>query len=151
MARWNGAGGGNSSDWNIRALASFLNKRADTQKKAMSAPSRLHARQAGKHSPLSLSFLCNDDEDVEMRQDSDVESTDSRRSTYSDIEEDQFLSKDERDRFFNVTLPKMQALALRLPELVKKPIPFLEQQEDSAVTLQQEQVPFPSCPVRLND
>jgi hypothetical protein len=54
--------------------------------------------------------------------------------------EDQFLSREERDRFFKVILPGMQQLALRLPELVKRPIPFLKQQQDSAVTLSQEQV-----------
>lgn len=59
-----------------------------------------------------------------------------------DTAEDQFLSREERDRFFKVILPGMQQLALRLPELVKRPIPFLKQQQDSAVTLSQEQVPF---------
>lgn len=52
----------------------------------------------------------------------------------------QFLSPAERTRFFDVILPRMQALALRLPELIKKPIPFLKQQEDSAITLSQEQI-----------
>ncbi|KAG0297684.1 hypothetical protein BGZ96_005348 [Linnemannia gamsii] len=52
----------------------------------------------------------------------------------------QFLSTEERQYFFDVTLPRMQALALRLPELVPKPIPFLKQQQDSAVTLSQEQI-----------
>jgi len=52
----------------------------------------------------------------------------------------QYLSSQERARFFDVILPKMQALALRLPELVHKPIPFLMQQKDSAVTLSQEQI-----------
>lgn len=52
----------------------------------------------------------------------------------------QFLSPQERTRFFDVILPKMQALALRLPELVLKPIPFLMQQQDSALTLSQEQI-----------
>lgn len=60
--------------------------------------------------------------------------------------EDQFLSREERDRFFKVILPGMQQLALRLPELVKRPIPFLKQQHDSAVTLSQEQVPFTFIP-----
>ncbi|KAG9064722.1 hypothetical protein KI688_002981 [Linnemannia hyalina] len=52
----------------------------------------------------------------------------------------QFLSTEERQYFFDVTLPRMQALALRLPELITKPIPFLKQQQDSAVTLSQEQI-----------
>ncbi|KAG0250174.1 hypothetical protein BG011_008594 [Mortierella polycephala] len=52
----------------------------------------------------------------------------------------QFLSPKERKYFFDVTLPRMQALALRLPELIKKPIPFLKQQQDAAVTLSQEQI-----------
>ncbi|KAG0054671.1 hypothetical protein BGZ83_010691 [Gryganskiella cystojenkinii] len=52
----------------------------------------------------------------------------------------QFLSSEERTRFFDVILPRIQALALRLPELVPKPIPFLRQQQDSAVTLSQEQI-----------
>ncbi|GJJ67697.1 poly(ADP-ribose) glycohydrolase [Entomortierella parvispora] len=52
----------------------------------------------------------------------------------------QYLSLQERTRFFDVILPRMQALALRLPELVHKPIPFLMQQQDSAITLSQEQI-----------
>jgi len=143
MARWNG-GGGSSSDWNIRALSAFLNKRADTQTTATSS-SQFHARRAGNHSPLSLSFLNDREENLEEnleRQESDVESNEGLNSKYSDNDEDegQFLSKEERTRFFDVILPRMQALALRLPELVKKPIPFLDQQVDSAVTLGQEQV-----------
>lgn len=138
MARWNG-GGGRSSDWNIRALSAFLNKRADTQTTASS--SLLHARRAGSHSPLSLSFL-NDREENFGRQEGDTESNDDRDSKASDSDDDegQFLSKEERARFFDVILPRMQALALRLPELVKKPIPFLDQQVDSALTLRQDQV-----------
>ncbi|KAF9185691.1 hypothetical protein BGZ50_002914 [Haplosporangium sp. Z 11] len=52
----------------------------------------------------------------------------------------QFLNAEERKYFFDVTLPRMQTLALRLPELIKKPIPFLKQQQDAAVTLSQEQI-----------
>ena len=131
-----------------------------------STPS-LHARNAGRHSPLSMSFLggdepspipmSEDEEDMEKNgenghdfpatqppesddDESGVAAVADTTSQDSDIEDDQFLSKEERDRFFNIVLPRMQALALRLPELVKKPIPFLNQQEDSAVTLRQEQV-----------
>ncbi|KAF9909962.1 hypothetical protein BX616_011007 [Lobosporangium transversale] len=57
-----------------------------------------------------------------------------------EIEEADFLSKNERERFFKVILPKMQELVLRLPELIKKPIPLLKQQEDLAITLSQEQI-----------
>ncbi|GJJ69885.1 poly(ADP-ribose) glycohydrolase [Entomortierella parvispora] len=137
MARWNG-GGGNSSDWNIRALSVFLNRRADSQKTATSS-SQFHARRAGNHGPMSLSFLNNPEENSDQRE-SDIESNDGSNLSDIDDDEGQFLSEEERTRFFDVVLPKMQALALRLPELVKKPIPFLDQQVDSAVTLRQEQI-----------
>ncbi|KAF9563394.1 hypothetical protein EC968_004872 [Mortierella alpina] len=52
----------------------------------------------------------------------------------------QFFSAVERQHFFDVTLPRMQALALRLPELIPKKIPFLTRQKDSAITLSQEQI-----------
>eukprot|EP00118_Oscarella_pearsei_P008777 m.46863 g.46863 ORF g.46863 m.46863 type:complete len:618 (+) comp33742_c0_seq2:56-1909(+) len=45
-----------------------------------------------------------------------------------------------RDIFFQKTLPAMARLALRLPELIKHPIPLLEQQKDHRITMTQEQI-----------
>lgn len=79
--------------------------------------------------------------DGDMCMNEDKKTTSERDYYHTQVLTDtQFLSPTERDQFFKVLLPKIQELALRLPELVRKPIPFLKQQQDSAITLSQEQV-----------
>ncbi|XP_062510485.1 poly(ADP-ribose) glycohydrolase-like isoform X2 [Corticium candelabrum] len=46
----------------------------------------------------------------------------------------------ERVTFFQVTLPAMVVMALRLPELITHPIPLLKQQECTFITMSQEQI-----------
>ncbi|BFZ02721.1 hypothetical protein BsWGS_05759 [Bradybaena similaris] len=50
------------------------------------------------------------------------------------------LTKEEYNRFFNVTLPGIQALALQLPYLFKEPLLILKKQTNQEVTLSQHQV-----------
>lgn len=120
-----------SASWNISALEDFLDSRATT----------------GVAATISLSGSTNmtppqmvgPDGDICMNEDKNI--TSERDYYHTQVLTDtQFLSPTERDRFFKVLLPKIQELALRLPELVRKPIPFLKQQQDSAITLSQEQV-----------
>ncbi|KAF9116171.1 hypothetical protein BGX27_004511 [Mortierella sp. AM989] len=124
------------------ALETFLNQKADRQ--LSSSTSLRSSSEAWRQAERSGSMEREMDED--WPQDEDVEMTeDFDRSNPSsdddaDIAETDFLNNEERDRFFKIILPKMQALALQLPELVKKPIPLLKQQEDSAITLSQEQI-----------
>ncbi|KAF9570384.1 hypothetical protein EC968_001838 [Mortierella alpina] len=146
MALWNE---GDDAAWNTHALEAFLNKKADRQ--TLSDQSRARGRH-GYDSPLAGLEDSEPDEDPESQewdrdQDGDIKMSSApdipeNENYYHNAEtaEDQFLDRDERTRFFNVVLPRMQALALRLPGLVKKPIPFLKEQEDSAVTLNQEQI-----------
>ncbi|KAF9173035.1 hypothetical protein BGX20_004260 [Mortierella sp. AD010] len=120
------------------ALEAFLDLKAN--RPPLSSASR---RPVNQHMEDS-SFMEIDTED-DWRQDEDMESDDFDRSNPGsdedrEIAEADFLSKEERDHFFDSVLPKMQALALQLPELVKKPIPLLKQQHDSAITLSQEQI-----------
>ncbi|KAF9349761.1 hypothetical protein BGX26_011983 [Mortierella sp. AD094] len=122
------------------ALEAFLDLKAN--RPSSSATSRRPVSNASRQVEDS-SFMEIDTEE-DWRQDEDMESEDFGRSNPGsdddhDIAEADFLSKEERDRFFDTVLPKMQALALQLPELVKKPIPLLKQQQDSAITLSQEQ------------
>ncbi|KAG0374442.1 hypothetical protein BGX24_010407 [Mortierella sp. AD032] len=152
LSRWNE---GDPREWNIDALEAFLNVRADrnvpttatsTSTSTTSSPDRRLRGDADE------GFM-DDGGDVIMGDRNDhredgtstpLKASASRPSVRWDhneaTAEDQFLSREERDRFFNVILPGMQQLALRLPELVKRPIPFLKQQQDSAVTLSQEQL-----------
>ncbi|KFH70804.1 hypothetical protein MVEG_03652 [Podila verticillata NRRL 6337] len=128
MLQWNE---GDSASWNISALEDFLDSRATTEVAAA----------------LSLSGSANTtpprmvEPDGDMRMNEDNKATSNCDYYHTQVLTDaQFLSPTERDRFFKVVLPKIQELALRLPELVRKPIPFLKQQQDSAVTLSQEQI-----------
>lgn len=127
MLQWNE---GESASWNISALEDFLDSRATT----------------GVAAAISLSGSANMtpprmvEPDGDMRMNEDKATSDCDYYHTQVLTDAQFLSPTERDRFFNVVLPKIQELALRLPELVRKPIPFLKQQQDSAVTLSQEQV-----------
>ncbi|CAO3564109.1 unnamed protein product [Mortierella alpina] len=146
MALWNE---GDDATWNTNALEAFLDRKAERQ------PLSEHSRARGRHgydSPLAGLEDSEPDEDAEPQgsdrdRDGDINMSSvpaipESENYYHNEEtaEDQFLDREERTRFFNVILPKMQALALRLPELVKKPIPFLKEQVDSAVTLSQEQI-----------
>ncbi|KAG0249802.1 hypothetical protein BG011_008923 [Mortierella polycephala] len=133
MALWNE---GEDSGWNTNALDAFLNQKADRS----TPTSRHNAHRYEYDSPL---------EDRAIDGDTSMDEASGRGRHYDssdnfyhneDAAEDQFLNKEERDRFFKVILPKMQELALRLPELVMKPIPFLKQQQDAAITLSQEQI-----------
>lgn len=49
-----------------------------------------------------------------------------------------YLTVDETKKFFNETLPQMQKLALRLPNLCLKPIPLLKKGKNAEITLSQE-------------
>lgn len=51
-----------------------------------------------------------------------------------------FLSVEECNKFFNITLPKMMDLALQLPTLVTHAIPLLRKQQDYSITLTQQQI-----------
>ncbi|KAG0223863.1 hypothetical protein BGW42_005507, partial [Actinomortierella wolfii] len=68
----------------------------------------------------------------------------------ADDEGHMYLSKKETIHFFDVVLPRMQQLALRMPELIKVPIPLLSQQQDSAITLSQEQIACLLCHAFFN-
>lgn len=148
MALWNE---GDDAAWNINALEAFLNRKANRQ--TLSDRSRARGSY-GYDSPLAGLEDSELDEDSESQgldhdRDGDINMSsapviEEHENYYHNAEtaEDQFLNKEERARFFNVLLPKMQVLALRLPELVKKPIPFLKEQENSAITLSQEQVSY---------
>ncbi|KAF9353265.1 hypothetical protein BGX26_008974 [Mortierella sp. AD094] len=152
MLRWNP---GKRNGWNINALDAFLNNRSAEDDERL---------QQGTHSDDFLDIAeqelqdALDSEDYGSNSDYDGDSPLQKRQEAVEPVQDQggiaasggdaagvplksqFLSTQERQYFFDVTLPRMQALALRLPELVKKPIPFLEMQKDSAVTLSQEQI-----------
>ncbi len=51
-----------------------------------------------------------------------------------------YLHHEERARFFSHTLPKMQSLALKLPTIVTKPIPFLPQNSNMSITMSKYQI-----------
>ncbi|KAF9169213.1 hypothetical protein BGX21_010826 [Mortierella sp. AD011] len=146
---------GKRNGWNINALDAFLNNRSAEDDERI---------QQGTHSDVVLDpaeqkaqgeldsddYGTNSDYDdgpsLQKGQDL-VDPTESEEGIAASGGgaaggplKSQFLSTQERQHFFDVTLPRMQALALRLPELVKKPIPFLKMQKDSAVTLSQEQI-----------
>ncbi|KAF9958634.1 hypothetical protein BGZ65_001293, partial [Modicella reniformis] len=147
MGRWNS---GDAQEWVLNGLKAFLNQKAD---RPISSDSRIRSR--GYDSPLaalsdfepddSLEKDIDYDEDITMAEEEEEEEnkmTNSNNDSDSatSIAEADFFNKEERDRFFTTILPKMQALALRLPELIRKPIPLMKQQQDLAVTLNQEQI-----------
>ncbi|KAG0308251.1 hypothetical protein BGZ98_008511 [Dissophora globulifera] len=159
MLRWNRD---KESVWNINALDAFLNTRATDEENDLYAHlcgvvdhGEIHGSQealdsdeyqsndseAENHDLLndesSQSQLLQQQQQRQERQ--QAQNVSGNVKTVGGLKS-QFLSSDERSHFFEVTLPRMQALALRLPELVKKPIPFLKQQQDSAITLSQEQI-----------
>ncbi|KAF9913296.1 hypothetical protein EC991_000058 [Linnemannia zychae] len=151
LSQWNE---GDPRGWNIDALDAFLNKKADRDVSATTTPTSNsttstpngHLKEDIEERPVS------DGEDVVMDDnngrgqdestplDTSADRPFPRWDHNEATAEDQFLSREERDRFFNIILPGIQQLALRLPELVKRPIPLLKQQQDSAVTLSQEQI-----------
>ncbi|XP_059178130.1 poly(ADP-ribose) glycohydrolase-like [Physella acuta] len=49
------------------------------------------------------------------------------------------MKEEKRDTFFEEVLPKIQNLALRLPELFKKSVPLLKQRQSRKITMSQEQ------------
>ncbi|KAG0213815.1 hypothetical protein BGX28_003489 [Mortierella sp. GBA30] len=147
MALWNE---GDDTTRNTRALDAFLNNKADRQLSEQFSNRNCN----GYDSPLAgledpePDEKDQDEQDTNQNPDCDVgmksSPEDVSMESYDhniDAAEDQFLNREERDRFFNEILPRMQGLALRLPDLIKKPIPFLREQEDSAITLSQEQAP----------
>ncbi|KAF8924154.1 hypothetical protein BGZ58_002106 [Dissophora ornata] len=152
MLRWNK---GKQNGWNINALDAFLNNRSiEEYDRAQGAHSdvvldddELRAAQAALESDEYLSN--NSEAEGFDHQDEVPQQQPLHQHSQGDaggIEpsggplKSQFLSREEREHFFDVILPRMQALALRLPELITKPIPFLKQQQDAAVTLSQEQI-----------
>ncbi|KAK3846535.1 MAG: hypothetical protein J3R72DRAFT_242329 [Linnemannia gamsii] len=164
MLQWNK---GKQNGWNISALDAFINTRsADLPQEGTGAHSdslldsdeqQIQAARAAQSSSdedeydFGRSSPHHDQEGNSLDQKQGVHPFDSGDNTGTGVEagvgagaggplKSQFLSTEERQYFFDVTLPRMQALALRLPELVPKPIPFLKQQQDSAVTLSQEQI-----------
>ncbi|KAF8927394.1 hypothetical protein BGZ58_010422, partial [Dissophora ornata] len=146
MARWNG---GDYCQWNAEVLKLFIDQKANrTMHHARRRKGGL-GRTTGGLSDAENSGLQGSGEeelDSDIDEDALLDETSARfkamGSGDDDVEVDEadFLNNEERERFFKVILPNMQELALRLPELVKKPIPFLKQQQDSAITLSQEQI-----------
>ncbi|KAF8948509.1 hypothetical protein BGZ47_004473 [Haplosporangium gracile] len=159
LSRWNE---GDPQGWNIDALEAFLNRKADrdvpikttSTSTSTSVTSTPEVGRFQDDSGRAEERLIDESDDIIM---SDINDHGDNGGTITppapsashpflrwdhneETAEDQFLSREERDRFFKVILPGMQQLALRLPELVKRPIPFLKQQQDSAVTLSQEQI-----------
>ncbi|KAF8970756.1 hypothetical protein BGZ46_010400, partial [Entomortierella lignicola] len=140
MARWNEG----TDDYHAiftNALEAFLNQKAD---RLLSTSSKRRTsfragQQIDDSSFMEVDTEKNWDQDEKMDDDDFIRSDDDIDEKI-DSDEADFLTKEERDRFFKTILPKMQALALQLPELVKKPIPLLKQQQDSAITLSQEQI-----------
>ncbi|KAF9435556.1 hypothetical protein BGZ76_006053 [Entomortierella beljakovae] len=152
MLGWNP---GKRNGWNMNALDAFLNNRSmeedERAQQGNSSDVALDPADQAAQEKLLESDYGSNYSDVEYddgtTQPGEDQSTDSVQQetgikAYGTGEplKSQFLSYQERQYFFDVVLPRMQALALRLPELVKKPIPFLKQQQDSAVTLSQEQI-----------
>ncbi|KAF9093268.1 hypothetical protein BGX23_003495 [Mortierella sp. AD031] len=161
MLQWNK---GKQNGWNINALDAFLNIRsADLPQEGSGAhsDSLLDPTEQQIQAARAAQSSCSDDDYDDGGQfeerlspyqkggDSDQEQGhqqqyheggDTTATGTGGPLKSQFLSTEERQYFFDVTLPRMQALALRLPELIPKPIPFLKQQQDSAVTLSQEQI-----------
>ncbi|KAG0354158.1 hypothetical protein BG005_006699 [Podila minutissima] len=141
ILRWNKA---KEVGWNFNALNAFLNHRTDAELVAQ-AERIIDATTPAMESldPMTEAMTnivipkynvsASEDEDEQHQPQAPVASPYISPAS-------QFLSPAERTRFFDVILPRMQALALRLPELIKKPIPFLKQQQDSAITLSQEQI-----------
>lgn len=136
MIQWNES---DPTNWNISALEDFLDSRTVTGV-AVSMPDIANMTPPRKVGP---------DGDMCMNEDKNVATESDYYHTQAPTDV-QFLSPAERDQFFNVLLPKIQKLALRLPELMRKPIPFLKQQQDSAVTLSQEQV-ISNSPLHLDN
>ncbi|KAF9905301.1 hypothetical protein EC991_001849 [Linnemannia zychae] len=156
MLQWNK---GKQSGWNINALDAFINSRsADLPQEGSGAHSdslldadeqQIQAARAAQSSSddddydfghVEKSNFGHDNHQVHPFDGGDNAGTEGVEPGSNGPLKSQFLSTEERQYFFDVTLPRMQALALRLPELVPKPIPFLKQQQDSAVTLSQEQI-----------
>ncbi|KAF8947238.1 hypothetical protein BGZ47_009867 [Haplosporangium gracile] len=157
MLQWNK---GKQNGWNLNALDAFLNIRsADLPQEGSGAHSdtlldpteqQIQAARAagsssddddydfGRSSPHQEDVY-NQEQVHPFQQPGGNASAGTETETGGPLKS-QFLSTKERQYFFDVTLPRMQALALRLPELITKPIPFLKQQQDSAVTLSQEQI-----------
>ncbi|KAF9960634.1 hypothetical protein BGZ65_011934, partial [Modicella reniformis] len=157
MLRWNRA---KQTGWNINALDAFLNKRSAEEESnhvqgthsdgmldqsEMNAQAALDSDEYGSNISESEYYGRQEGgyhqyQDRKEDQQQGHHSGSIAASSGSTPLKSQFLSREERQYFFDVTLPRMQTLALRLPELIKKPIPYLKQQQDSAVTLSQEQI-----------
>lgn len=157
MLQWNK---GKQNGWNMNALDAFLNTRsADLPQEGSGAHSDTLLDPSEQQFQAARAAESSSDDDEydfgrssprqegtfdhgqmhPFQQSGDNAGTELEAGTGGPLKS-QFLSTEERQYFFDVTLPRMQALALRLPELVPKPIPFLKQQQDSAVTLSQEQI-----------
>ncbi|KAI1321482.1 hypothetical protein EDD11_005173 [Mortierella claussenii] len=167
MLRWNK---GKQNGWNINALDAFLNSRSDHEGNIVDGPGAQSDEILDpRESRAAVDALDSDDEYLsrsdqedyydhgssgpqgqhrQQQQHSITSSSSSPASSSLSLGQvpttgpltSQYLSREERQYFFGILLPRMQALALRMPELIKQPIPFLKQQQDSAVTLSQEQI-----------
>ncbi|KAF9974139.1 hypothetical protein BGZ73_002500 [Actinomortierella ambigua] len=146
MLKWNTDN--RASDWNFYTLEAFLNqgkplsqsgdKKAATSEDVQSKNTQERAQEEA---------LLSDKEECERLMDNSSDSGNVGQkadqilqSAAADDEGHMYLSSKEAARFFDVVLPRMQQLALRMPELIKVPIPLLMQQQDSAITLSQEQI-----------
>ncbi|KAG0203754.1 hypothetical protein BGX28_004070 [Mortierella sp. GBA30] len=152
MLRWNKSKAG---VWNINALDAFLNNRSveesshhieGTHSDGVLDESDQRAQTALDSDGYGSNYNYSD-RDSENEQEPG-EQQHGEALDHNQVSEpadhgplpSQFLSPEERKHFFDVTLPRVQALALRLPDLIKKPIPHLKIQKDSAITLSQEQI-----------
>ncbi|KAG0316465.1 hypothetical protein BG000_004858 [Podila horticola] len=141
ILRWNKA---KEVGWNFNALDAFLNHRTDAELIAQAeriidvttpATESIDPMTEAMANTVIPKYAVSASEDEDEQPQSQAPVAPPHIPLTS-----QFLSSAERTRFFDVILPRMQALTLRLPELIKKPIPFLKQQQDSAITLSQEQI-----------
>ncbi|KAF9964433.1 hypothetical protein BGZ70_006466 [Mortierella alpina] len=146
--------------WNINALEAFLNYHS-REESALHVDGTLSDGVLEESDRLAQAALDSDDDygsiynnsdsEPEHEQEHNQQQQQQQQQGHGDQDLDasaqsggplrsQLFSTLERQHFFEVTLPRMQALALRLPELVPKKIPFLTMQNDSAITLSQEQI-----------
>ncbi|KAF9581542.1 hypothetical protein BGW38_001407 [Lunasporangiospora selenospora] len=150
MLRWNKT---RQAGWNTISLESFLNGRsqqreAEAQARFGKVAGTVSDEYEAQTDPEVFSAVSDQETNPAQGRESGNNNQGQETSTqgpgthfnFGDHTASQFLSTRERAHFFDVTLPRMQALALRLPELIAKPIPFLKRQQDSAVTLSQEQI-----------
>ncbi|KAG0258857.1 hypothetical protein DFQ27_004407 [Actinomortierella ambigua] len=166
MLQWNKHRGG--PEWNFYTLEAFLNKGKPLSESGLgfaaaaegdvdrsegqsnSSPELVKEEEAllSDREARERSALADSDSENNNGSDHATDGAQNKRQTAEQIplsvmgddEGHMYLSSKETIRFFDVVLPRMQQLALRMPELIKVPIPLLMQQQDSAITLSQEQI-----------